>query len=240
MQAPCHRTEHLSRAFTVPSGCDCVIPVIPKHSQLLQLTQTVKEGQVSITTAVWGVPFSPEEFVKRAIQAGHPSLYSSKLAVELKEAIRVNACTDPVTLAKLRTGTLKKWATRAKQLEEEEKEFKASLDPTVANILAPKKLLLWKSILVELGYPDMAVFDEVCQGVQLTGGVEVSGLFNLANKPATKFNQELKSSAPQLSKDILRQVRPQSPDVDQVVLRKTQDEVARGGPLSRPRYLKVR
>ena len=49
---------------------------------------------------------------------------------------------EEVTLAKLRTGTLKKWATRAKQLEEEEKEFKASLDPTVANILAPKKLLL--------------------------------------------------------------------------------------------------
>ena len=65
MQVPRRRTERLSRAFTLPAGCDCVIPVIPKHSQLLQLTQTVKEGQVSITTAVWGVPFSPEEFVKR-------------------------------------------------------------------------------------------------------------------------------------------------------------------------------
>ena len=115
--------------------------------------------------------------------------------------------------------------------------FKASLDsldPTVASILAPKKLLLWKSILAELGYSDMAVFDEVCQGVQLTGGAEVSGLFNLANKPATKSTQELRSSASQLSKDILQQVRPQSPDVDQVVLKKTQDEVAKGwvrGPL---------
>ena len=80
----------------------------------------------------------------------------------------------------------------------------------------------------------MAVFDEVCQGVQLTGGVEVSGLFNLANKPATESTQELKSSAPQLSKDSLRQVRPQSPDVGHVVLKKTQDEVAKGwvrGPL---------
>ena len=74
----------------------------------------------------------------------------------------------------------------------------------------------------------MAVFDEVCQGVQLTGGVQVSGLFNLVNKRATKSTQELKSSASQLSKDILQQVRPQSPDVDQVVLKKTQDEVAKG------------
>ena len=127
--------------------------------------------------------------------------------------------------------------------------FKASLDPTVASVLAPKKLLLWKSILAELGYSDMAVFDEVCQGVQLTGGVEVSGLLNPANKPATKSTQELRSSASQLSKNIPQQVRPQSPDVDQVVLKKTQDEVAKGwvdevakgwvkGPLSRPRCLK--
>ena len=74
---------------------------------------------------------------------------------------------------------MKKWATRARQLEEEEKVFEASLDPIVASILAPKKLLPWKSTLAELDYPDMAVFDEVCQRVQL-GGVEVSGLLNLA------------------------------------------------------------
>ena len=78
-------------------------------------------------------------------------------------------------------------------------------------------------------YSDMAVFEEVCQGVQLTGGVEVSGLVSLANKPATKSTQELRSSAAQLSKGIPQRVRPQSPDVDQVVLKKTQDKVAKAG-----------
>ena len=70
MQIPCHRTERLSHAFTLPSGCDCRMSIIPKHSQLLQLTQTVKEGQgqANITTAVWGVPFS-----RRLHEAGDTS-----------------------------------------------------------------------------------------------------------------------------------------------------------------------
>ena len=59
MQVPCHRTERLSHTFTLPSGCDCRMSISPEHSQLLQLTQTVKEGQgqANITTAVWGVLF---------------------------------------------------------------------------------------------------------------------------------------------------------------------------------------
>ena len=104
----------------------------------------------------------------------------------------------PLTLAKLRTRTLKKWATGPKQLEEEEKCSRPP-DPTVASILAFKKL---SPILAELRYSDMAVLDEVYQGVQLTGGVEVSGRLNLANKPATKSTRELRLQHPSPKRNV--------------------------------------
>ena len=73
-----------------------------------------------------------------------------------KKAIRINTC----PLTRLPSLEPNSEEMGDKQLEEEEKVFKASFDPTVAEVL------LWKSW--ELGCSDVAVFYEVCQGVQFT------------------------------------------------------------------------
>lgn len=44
-------------------------------------------------------------------------------------------------------------------------------------ILCPKRLLLWKEILQELGYGDMEVFEEISNGTQLVGEVPTCGVF---------------------------------------------------------------
>ena len=154
----------------------------------------------------------------------------------LREAIKENARTDHAVLARKRIQILKRWAVRAKQLESEETDFKNKLDPHVAAILKPKRLLLRRGMMAELEYPDRAVFDEVVGGIPMTGEVEVSGIFDPAFRPASKSVHELKESADKLSRDVLSQVRSQSKAVDETVLNKTTEEVTRvleGGLLGR-------
>ena len=62
-----------------------------------------------------------------------------------------------------------KWSARARELEGQEEELKKSMPGHVAGILAPKRLLLWRELMVEFGYPDVGVFEEVVSGFKLTG-----------------------------------------------------------------------
>ena len=83
-------------------------------------------------------------------------------------------------------------------------------------------------------YPDPEVFDLVTSGVSLTGEVECSGLFNSVNRPATMSPQQLRESSAAITAEAIAQTKPQSPEVDKVVLSKTEHEVQQGwlhGPI---------
>ena len=56
-----------------------------------------------------------------------------------------------------RAAFLKKWLKRSIHLKEPEMKLKASLPDHLKHLLAPKRLLLFKEILVDLDYPDAKV-----------------------------------------------------------------------------------
>ena len=64
-----------------------------------------------------------------------------------------------------------KWEARAKQFEPDESEVKSCMPERLRDILKPKRLLLWKGMLSDLGHKDMGVFDEVVEGTNLLGQV---------------------------------------------------------------------
>ena len=83
-------------------------------------------------------------------------------------------------------------------------------------------------------YPDPEVFNLITSGVSLTGEVECSGLINSVNRPATMCTQQLRESSAAITAEAIAQTRPQSPEVDRVVLSKTEQEVQQGwlhGPI---------
>ena len=84
---------------------------------------------------------------------------------------------------------------RARALEEEERTFKQSLRAEVAQILAPKRLLLWRELLQQFECPEPEVFNLVTSGITLTGEVECSGLFNSVNRPAAMSTLRENASA---------------------------------------------
>jgi len=45
--------------------------------------------------------------------------------------------------------------------------LKQTLEAQVADVLAPKRLLLWKTLMGESGYHDKAIFDMICGGIRI-------------------------------------------------------------------------
>ena len=63
------------------------------------------------------------------------------------------------------------------QTDNKIQQVEYGLTPHAAHILEPKRLLLFKKILVDIGYPDVGVFDELVHGTELVGEVKPFGFF---------------------------------------------------------------
>ena len=196
---------------------------VPVHSQLLRADN---RGSEQIEVA-WGTAWSPEEFVKEAIKAGHPKTFDTVLPSALKHSIEVNASTSPSERASLRAQWFAKWTKRAADLSADESALKAGLQPYARDILLPKRILLWREILEDLRYPDMGVLEEMLEGVRLTGQTPCTGIFPGAFKPAKRTPEKLRSEASETRKRILSEVRSQG-HLDVPLEQKVDEEVELG------------
>ena len=110
----------------------------------------------------------------------------------------------------------------------------------VSHILAPKRVCLWKSLLLEYNYPDMGVVDELCSGTKLTGDIPLVPHFDRSFKPALVTEEELKEGARPSRESTIQGARSSGDDfVDKEVYRKTLEERSAGwlrGPVN-PRQL---
>ena len=96
---------------------------------------------------------------------------------------------------------------RGSSLPLPEKELKATLDPGVAAVLAPKRVLLMKRIAAELKWPDFDLFDQMLQGFDLVGVRGPSGVFRTDVRPAAQSASELEERLPWLKEMLLTKVR---------------------------------
>ena len=100
---PCLRMERLDAPVTLHSACQCELRCLPSGAQLLHLHSSGNEGD-SLCVSVWGIPYSPSEFIEAALRASHPGLAASDLPSPLAHAIEKCAQSKPEALAKERTG----------------------------------------------------------------------------------------------------------------------------------------
>ena len=184
-QVPVEPMQRLKSPFCLPAECESTLRVLPEGSQLLRITPLRSSGGITFTTPTfseekgagvseqaWGIPFLPEEFIQEAVDRGHPKLISTLVPPILMEAVFHNFQNrDLGHLPKLRAEWFSKWTSRANELREAEQELKANMPKHAAKILQPKRLLLWKEILLDLEYPDMGVISELADGTELVGEV---------------------------------------------------------------------
>ena len=138
-------------------------------------------------------------------------------------------------LPKLRADWFNKWTARANELKEAEMKLKANMPKHMAKILQPKRLLLWKEILLDLGYPDAEVVSELANGTELVGEVPTYGIFEKTFKPAATTVENLCKAAASIKQKQFYSCRSSGDtEIDELVWKKTQEEVELGwasGPI---------
>ena len=146
----------------------------------------------------------------------------------LKETLFDNLTRDPLELAKSRIQAVVTIKQMARELEEQENSFKATLDPIVAAVLKPKRILLWRTLLMAAEYDDIAIVDLISGGVPLTGSHGRVPALPEKVVPATDSHEALLASASLRRKALLSRKRD-PPTKEQDDLEAASDlEVQRG------------
>ena len=177
---------------------------------------------------MWGVYRTPEEFVQKAAQAGHPQSLETCLPEVLKQAVGSHKNQTSIARKKKRTGVMRDWVRRAEHLKSQEHAIKSRLAPHAKHVLSRKKIVLWKSLLEEHEYPDMAVVDELLEGTKLIGETDTTGLWPAKFVPATMSEIELYELDTRERESICNKVKDTPSETDYAVWCKTLEEVEKG------------
>ena len=182
-----------------------------------------------VRTITIGIPWTPEEFVTKACSTAHPGNIVSGIPAVLQEVIQRNASESPASLGQFRTAALRRWASRAQELSQEEADFKSGLPPHFQRVLTSKKLCLFKELLSECGHGDTTLVDEASQGFRLSGAIPDSHIFKAKRTTASMSTTELKATSVKMREYILETCRSSGdPELDASTFRATQDEHDRG------------
>ena len=167
--------------------------------------------------------------MKEATEAGHPRHALARVSDLMKSTLQEVFLGDPFKIRSKRASFLKRWMKRAVELRADERKLHDNLPDHLQRLLANKKLLLWKQILVDLEYPDYKIVDEICQGFPLTGWAEQSTVFQKQVKSPTVSLQQLTGMARGLNMAVVTSLESAEwQDVDEVAWQETMQEVEQG------------
>ena len=190
--------------------------------------QDLRHGQDFEQITV-GVPRDPIEFMKEAQKVGHPRGHLVRTSNDIDIAIKANLEWEEHELFAHRAQVFKGWLQKAAELRQAETKLHAGLPQHLQQILARKKLLLWKHILVSLDYGDVKIIDEIISGFSLTGWASESGVFDKKVRPASMTVEQLKGVALGLNAAVVGSLKQaQWTDLDASALAETEAEVDKG------------
>ena len=171
-----------------------------------------------------GIPREPEDFIRDAVKKGHPRDIIATVPESIDKLIDDLIQGDQQQRFEKRASFMKRWLHRSLELKIEEQRLHEGLPAHLQKILAGKRLLLLREILESLGYPDVAIVDDICSGFKLTGMAPKTGVFDVdVRKP------QLLRMAPGFNAAAVGSLE-QSADTthDQKVWDETLQEVERG------------
>ena len=176
-----------------------------------------------------GVPSEPQEFVRRAVTAGHPRGLDIHVDDSMRNVVHQNVVAPPYILAKKRVDYLKKWMAKARELEPEEEKLRASMPEHVRQVLGRKRLVLFKSMLDELGYPDTTLVDDIAAGFRLSGYMTKSGVFRPKSKRPSMSLSTLKKLSRAFNQKVMESMlKRQDDELEEATWRETENEVSKG------------
>ena len=233
------RSEFLEQTLrTLPKGARICHRVLQQRGwnrdDMAQKSRTVvvdercgTDGQCEVVNI--GIPREPSEFIQEALNKGHPR----DIIANIRDAERdllLNLVHQPCSVRfQKRAAFMKKWLKRSLELKESEQKLHDSLAPHLVPILMGKRLLLWKEILIDLAYSDVAVIDDVVKGFALTGWAPQTGVFHKHVRKPSLTTQELRKRAAGLNAAVTGSLENSTEGPhDQYAWDETMEEVQKG------------
>ena len=216
--------------------------VLKKSQQLLRsyLRDKVGEGtdpatdQAKVRVHIVGTRRTPAEFHEAAMNARHPYQPGDGISEEHKSAIFGIFTKSPMDLAKLRIHSVHEVLALQKTLADKERLLHESFPPHARKILDGKNLLLFRELLTRFGYQDVAVVQQMIDGVMTIGRTHDTGLWEKRLVPATMTEEELRKNSVWIRESIIPQIKSSGDDhFDRVVWEQTIQE-EQDGWLSEP------
>ena len=214
---------------------------VPMHSKCISTrTEVIEEGskgEEEIQISEFGVYRSPEEFLRLAATLQHP--LDSPQLVESSNLRAILAIRDwpAADVVAFRAKALKHYMQVAVDLMVEEKSLRQSMDPQVNEVLAGKRLCLFKQMCNDAGVGDQTLFKELTEGFRLTGRMCESGQFPRKLRPAAITVKQLRDSAVWAKRMIYASCKPlaSDPEIAEAVYQETMQQLHDGwvqGPFS--------
>ncbi|CAE7831241.1 unnamed protein product [Symbiodinium sp. CCMP2592] len=236
---PCQPMQRLSKPWPVPPQCGATLAHIPAKAQLLRHVPIVQDGgkelvKVDSCEMAWGLPWEPEEFMRKASESCHPRSMGSALPAPLNDTLESLDKLGDAEVSALRARVIKEWLHLATSLSSNEAELKASMHPDVREITASKRILLWEALLKKYDYPDLCVSSLLKEGVPLVGHAPISGVFKPKFKPMQATPKQVREDSKVFREKAKNSLKAQDPALAAEVCTKTEKEREAGwivGPM---------
>ena len=125
-----------------------------------------------------GVPHSPDDFVERAIEAGHPKDLKRHVGQAVQEVLMENFHKPPYSLAKKRLEFIKKYTSKAESNKLEELKLRAKMPDHIRKLMQGKRIALMGEMLADLNFPDGDLIADITNGFKLSGWMPESNIFS--------------------------------------------------------------
>eukprot|EP00439_Symbiodinium_sp_Y106_P070600 s945_g12.t1 len=185
---------------------------------------------------VVGIPWTPDEFISRALAAKHPKHLFTGLPPELQATLDILTSKSPAEIGATRTEQLRKWVGRVQELAPVEQAIKQRMTDNCAKILRSKRLAVFKELLEASGHKDETIVADIAEGFKLSGPIPASGVYRPKRTSATLTTAALRRSAHVLRRGIVHSTKGSGDaELDRATIEATRDELKRGwlfGPVS--------
>ena len=115
-----------------------------------------------------------------------------------------------------------------KRLESEEGSLHKSFPPWKEAVVAGKRILLWKELLLQTNYDDMGVVDIMLQGAVLVGVSDCPPCFETRVRAASISESELLDASPNLRVALVARPKSQDAECLEQLQEATKEEVDAG------------
>ena len=111
----------------------------------------------------------PVEFLYKACEIGHPQNIVLGLSAEVQTAVKTVARLPAEQIIMIRGQWFGKYVAEAKELAIENWKILSTMPSEMREVMKTKRLALMRKILIDHGYPDAQIVDDMASGFQLVG-----------------------------------------------------------------------